>query len=127
MRQNSRDSFLIAPRICGAILVIFILSLVAYAPAAAGERGDWFESLLTPEGESCCDMSDCTKTAAEWRGDRWWADVQGKWRTIPLDRILTEPYSIDGDAYVCSANPANDDSHQIDPFIYCFIPPTMGS
>jgi hypothetical protein len=64
---------------------------------------------------------------AEWRKDRWWANVQGKWRAIPLDRILSEPYSIDGNAYVCSAKPYEDDSKGIDPAIYCFVPPTIGS
>jgi len=109
-----------------AILATFIFSVGFDASAVAGQRGDWFKSLLQPDGESCCDVSDCTQTVAEWREDRWWAEVNGKWRAVPRDRILSTPHSLDGRAYVCSADRANDDSHGIDPMIYCFVPPNMG-
>jgi hypothetical protein len=105
-----------------------MFAAAALAPAAAGERGDWFRSLVRPgTKESCCDIADCMRTDAEWRQDQWWANVRGRWRPIPDDRVLSTPLSLDGEAYVCSADPSNDDSRQVLPVIYCFIPPLMNS
>jgi len=108
-----------------ALAAFFLFGL--HVPVAAGERGDWFKSLLQPDGTSCCDVSDCAKSEAEWRENHWWAKVHGEWRQVPPDRILSEPYSIDGGAYVCRADPVTDDSKKLKPMIYCFVPPNMGS
>jgi hypothetical protein len=118
----------------GSLAALFIL---AGQPAGAGDgspsvdarRGDWFRSLMQPgkPDVSCCDISDCKRTVAEWKDGRWWADVRGKWRPIPAESVLVTPRSIDGDAYVCSAEEARADRHFIEPRIYCFIPPDIGS
>ena len=91
-------------------------------------RSDWFKSLTQPSSnESCCDISDCHKTSAKWESGGWWAEVRGRWRAVPQGVVLVRPYSIDGDAYVCSGDPANDEGHHIDPVIFCFVPPDAGS
>jgi hypothetical protein len=109
---------------------------------AAGDpaRAQWFASLRTPSGESCCDLSDCRVTRAEWRGDTqgWWVLVDGAWRPVPADKVLDWPRSIDGAAYLCSGSHSwgNTDQAQIRGLqivpslpgaIYCFVPPESGS
>ena len=66
-------------------------------------------------GASCCDISDCRQTKADWQKGQWWADVQGEWTPIPKEKELAKT-SIDGEAYVCSG---------YDRRIYCFVPPIM--
>jgi hypothetical protein len=99
-------------------------------------RAGWFETLKTPSGESCCNMSDCRPTRAEWRSDTegWWAHVNGKWRPVPADKVLTSPRSIDGAAYLCMGRdpPYGHGSLPGDVTsmlgaIFCFVPPDLGS
>lgn len=80
------------------------------------ERATWFRSLKQPNtGMSCCDVSDCRRTDADYRGGQWWAVVENNWTPIPQEKQL-DKLSIDGDAYVCSGPRGT---------IYCFIPPSM--
>ena len=119
---------------CQTVALLAIAGLaIAFGrsdPAAAegADRREWFRSLVQPgTGLPCCDIADCRRTSAEWRRDGWWADVRGKWRRVPNDVVLEHPHSLDGDAYICSADPINDESHRIDPPISCFVPPDWGS
>lgn len=108
------------------------------------KRSAWFKSLTVPgTGGSCCDISDCRRTEAEWKDGRWWAavampDKTSKWMPIEPGRVLAKPRSIDGEAYVCSsagsvAGPAFEPGigaytrPASDPLIYCSVPPDMGS
>jgi hypothetical protein len=107
--------------------------LAAAVPAAAGEvnatplprtsaigqdRHAWFKSLTQPDtGVSCCDVSDCRRTDADWRNGQWWAKVDGAWTPIPHNKELNRQ-SIDGDAYVCAGTTRT---------IFCFVKPDMGS
>jgi len=92
--------------------------IVLVFPADAQDRGSWFKSLKQPgSGFSCCDISDCKRTEADWRGGQWWAVVSGEWTPIPRDKEL-DKQSIDGDAYVCSSPNRR---------IYCFVRPDIGS
>ena len=101
-------------------------------------RAEWFESLKTPSGQSCCSQSDCRQTTAEWRGDTegWWVLVNGSWRPVPADKVLVSPKSIDGAAYLCSGSDSRGSADQDSPpgtippvlgTIYCFVPPDLGS
>ncbi len=102
-------------------LLIFLL--VGVSPALAGDRGDWFASLKqNGSGISCCDVSDCHATEAEWRRNHWYAVVSEKWTPVPPESVLQTPRSLDGEAYVC--NSAETPSSPA--FIYCFIPPLLG-
>lgn len=121
-------------------------SLAAAAELGAGEssRAAWFRSLKQPGTNlSCCDISDCRRTKAEWRGNGWVAEVAmpdgtKRWTPIPAERVLKQPHSIDGEAYLCQsagsvAGPAYLNGiglvtqGESEPTIYCFIPPDMGS
>ena len=113
------------------------LRMLAHGDAS---RAEWFETLRTPSGASCCSLSDCRSTPAEWRGDTegWWALVDGAWRAVPADKIVTWPKSIDGAAYLCAGLDSRGEPSDgvgsrlgnIPPLlgaIYCFVPPDLGS
>jgi hypothetical protein len=107
-------------------LAIIVLAAIAAFPAIAEEtKGDWFKSLKQPiTGASCCDISDCKRTKAEFKGGQWWADVPGggakdaQVTPIPNEKVLKDKFSFDGEAYVCSG---------YDRRIYCFVPPSPGA
>ena len=102
-----------------------------WAGSEMQSRRDWFQSLMEPgTNSSCCDEADCRRTVAQWRQGGWWAVVRGEWRPIPEASVLKGPRSIDGEAYVCSGDPALDASYgdtPKEPRIYCFVPPDLGS
>jgi hypothetical protein len=121
-------------------LVLPLLLTAFVSPTTGAEtvdRGDWFKSLTQPEsGESCCDISHCFRTDADWREGGWWAEVRGRWVPVPRSRIVTDATSIDGSAYVCStvmpmgfARPVPDELEAaiLRESIICFVPPDMGS
>jgi hypothetical protein len=88
---------------------------IAHDPSTA--RGAWFKSLKQPGSDaSCCDISDCRQTEANWRDGQWWAKVAGEWTPVPPSRELDKK-SFDGEAYVC----ANRDFK----IIYCFVRPNL--
>lgn len=114
------------------LLAAIALAVIAWAigTAHAQDRGAWFKSLKQPDtGVSCCDVSDCRRTNARWEGEGWQAVVNGEWRTIPANKVLQKPHSIDGDAYVCNGPEWHDDDGggSSPGLIFCFIPPDMGS
>ena len=85
---------------------VFLVGLVAVSSATvarAEDRHAWFKSLTMPGTTiSCCDISDCRRTEADWHGGQWWATVDGQWTPIPPNKELSKR-SIDGDAYVCAS------------------------
>lgn len=99
-----------------------LLALMALAgSASAQDRGEWFRSLKQPGTKtSCCDVSDCKKTEARWQHGGWTARsrLTGEMRQVPHDRVLDDPKSIDGDAYLCEGPGGR---------IFCFIPPDFGT
>lgn len=115
-----------------------VVMLCLPAGAQEQDRGAWFQSLKQPGSNlSCCDISDCRQTKAEWREGQWFAMVEEKWMPVPPERVLLKPHSIDGEAYVCNtaSRPAGEDYSPgigivpVGPStasILCFIPPTMG-
>lgn len=102
------------------------------------DRARWFESLKVPGTDaSCCNLDDCFQSEARQEPDgSWVAVVAGKWRAIPPEKVLTTPFSIDGEAYVCHSagyeggeafrNGAMFTMPPSDPIIYCFVPPIPG-
>jgi hypothetical protein len=109
------------------LAVLFVFGTLQRADAE--DRSSWFQSLRVPSTKaSCCDVSDCQRTEADWRGGHWWAVVDKKWREIPNKSVLTHPVSIDGSAYVCAGSPTWSISGLgRDPPIYCFVPPNWPS
>ena len=104
------------PQIIASILLAVLASSASSAATGDGRR-DWIEGLKQPRtGNSCCDISDCRKTLAEWRRDGWWAMVYGRWTPVPPETLLNGECSYDGDAYVCASWSAG---------VLCFVPPSM--
>lgn len=74
----------------------------------------WMRSLMRPDtGTSCCNLTDCAPTDAEWRDGQWWAVLRGAWTPIPPEKVLYKPVSMDGEAWLCAGATT----------IFCFVPP----
>ncbi len=112
-------------RVTATFLGLALLGVASSVAAAAEvnatsvspDRHAWFKGLTQPDtGASCCDISDCRRTTADWRNGQWWATVDGQWTPIPQSKVLQNKPSIDGDAYVCSG---------LSRTIFCFVKPSM--
>jgi hypothetical protein len=114
----------------GKAILAPLLCVASCSVAAASERGEWFHSLHMPGTNAlCCDEGDCHRTDADWRAGHWWALVNDEWREVPRSKVLSQPLSIDGSAYICSGSPAwtvGGDPHP-SAAIYCFVPPNWPS
>lgn len=108
-------------------VIVTMLGMAAVAlvlmawPAPAQDRGAWFKSLRMPgSGVSCCDISDCKQTDAQWQAGGWWAVSRYHKKLVPIPpaKVLQKPMSIDGEAYLCEGQAGT---------IFCFVPPSPGS
>lgn len=103
-------------RLLPVSLFLVAAGIAAAGPARAEDTGSWLRSLRQPDtGLSCCDISDCRQTEADWHSGQWWAKVDGQMTPIPKQKELQKS-SADGEAYVCAGQQRK---------IYCFIPPNM--
>jgi hypothetical protein len=101
-----------------AVAVAITLGLTG--PSPAQDRGAWFKSLKAPNGASCCDISDCMQTEAQWQGGGWFAThPSGRKVPVPPEVVLKRPMSIDGEAYACWLGASTA--------LRCFVPPSPGS
>ncbi len=107
-------------------------------------RGAWFSSLKMPgTNGSCCNMEDCERTDARQLDDQSWealmVDALGKhWVKIPPNKVIKEPKSVDGEAYLCHSQGdkggvrsslEGGKTYNASPsegLIYCFVPPVPG-
>lgn len=115
----------------GAFFLIS-LAIVMPSPAYAEDpyadadpaRKQWFESLTYPcpwDGEqqcSCCGAGDATQLSedqVEQRGTEWWIDLSGngEFEQVPPDRVIENPPSIDGQAYIFTRSSGQ---------FLCFVP-----
>lgn len=81
---------------------------------ASADQDQWMRSLIRPDtGTSCCNLNDCSPTDAEWRDGQWWAVYRGEWRAIPPEKVLSKPFSMDGEAWLCA----------MERTVFCFVPP----
>lgn len=118
--------------------VAAVVTLAMTAPAMAGgqwtdgPRSKWFKSLMEPDRpqQSCCDVSDCKETQARQLPDGSWEALWGgsRWISIPAEKVLKKPTSIDGNAYLCSTQPSAGEGAFVaaSPIVFCFIPPVPG-
>lgn len=144
---------LIGVAIVAAIIFGLGFALMSGVPPAHGhdwKRPDldaWYGSLKNPHASSrvvrdigCCSKDDCHETAAEMRGNDWWARLgrpvtlaNGQrdwepqdWVKVPAEAVLLHQDNPTGSAVIChSVNLARGGG--IDPAattVFCFIPPT---
>ena len=113
-------------------LGIIVLGLVtAWVALGAPPEGadlnsplaQWYRSLQTPQGMSCCDMADCrpvrARQVADDAGGHWeiFVGEEGQpkiWEAVPPDRVLRHNNE-DGRPIACRFGGR----------ILCFVPPSM--
>jgi hypothetical protein len=88
------------------VLAIALLACAGAASATPPENADpafapWFESLQAPNGTSCCTIADCRTTDYRTTGQGYEALVDGRWLTVPPDRVLQHSANPTGRAVVC--------------------------
>ena len=124
-RQGPFPDWTVFAPVVRRILALLICTTLAFVVAflasrAFGQdRGTWFKALRSPAtGQSCCDLADCKRTEADWKGEGWVAHYpDGEPVQVPNAIILDKP-SIDGFAYLCASKSKR---------LYCFIKPDFGS
>ncbi len=101
-----------------------------YADAAPKDkqRNDWYRTLKSNGGGSCCDLTDAAhldQRYARQLADRSWevflTDLQ-KWVPVPPDRVVHNKPSIDGEPYLFRYPSVLYDGS----LIRCFVPPIPG-
>ncbi len=71
-------------------------------PDADPALAPWFNSLRQPgSGISCCSIADCRPVDYRTVGDHYEAFIDGEWRKVPPDKVLTRVDNPTGRAVVC--------------------------
>ena len=99
-----------------------LICMVAAAAALAHEGEDplaqWYRSLSTADGQSCCEMRDCAPADARLTDHGWevlvvpW-EVAPRWVRVPEEAVLHR-FNPDGRPILCRTPNG---------FIRCFVPP----
>jgi hypothetical protein len=109
-------------------LVVLARIVAAYAHDHKQPGLDaWYAGLKRDgDGFPCCNITDCHRTEAEIRDDRWWARIGkplgdgewelGEWRPVPEETILKGKTNMAGEPVIC---------HGLDRTIYCFVEPNL--
>lgn len=125
-------ALILAALVCGVI----VLAWLSTVPANADEEHTrmyhadpaydrFFRSLATnpdaPGARSCCNMSDCHRVdAGQDASGVWWITLPGGSRlSVPPNRVIKSPLSIDGEAYACMGDPVHLEGSPV----RCFVPP----
>ena len=95
------------------------------------ERDAWFRSLAVPYAPgrtsySCCDLRDGHHIDLDHVRERsalWFVDLGKGFVTVPPDRVVKTPKTIDGEAYIFLMSAPTPDSPN---GIRCFVPPNPG-
>jgi len=95
-------------RWCALLLAGALLSSAGIAHATPPENADpelapWFQGLKAPNGSSCCSIADCRMTDYRNNGTGYEAMVDGRWMTVPEERVLDHIPNPTGRAVVCYA------------------------
>jgi hypothetical protein len=85
----------------GAMTIATPLS-AAPPPDADPAQAPWFNSLHQPgSGISCCSIADCRPVDYRTVGDHYEAYIEGEWRPVPPDKVITRADNPTGRAVVC--------------------------
>lgn len=89
-------------------LLLFVVS------AQAVDRGQyenvpdhirkWFKGVQTPNGESCCDISDGHRTSYDVRSGKYWVPIDGVWWEVPDKAVIRNAGNPVGEAVVWYVN-----------------------
>jgi hypothetical protein len=71
-------------------------------PDADPTMAPWFNSLRQPgSGISCCSIADCRPVDYRTVGDHYEAFIDGEWRAVPPEKVITRADNPTGRAVVC--------------------------
>jgi hypothetical protein len=103
IRRNLTD----AARRWGLVLPLGLLLLAAPLHAAPPPDADpamapWFNSLRQPgSGISCCSIADCRPVDYRTVDNHYEAFIEGEWRAVPPEKVITRADNPTGRAVVC--------------------------
>ncbi len=90
----------------------------AHIPRTESRIDDWFESLIAPDtGIPCCDRLDCREVASRRGPEGWQAWSEGRWLTIPEEKVVTDTTNPLEHAVLCWSPTLG---------LTCFVPPPAG-
>jgi hypothetical protein len=85
-----------------------------HAPA---EIRQWFRDLRSPDGVSCCEVTDCRRTEAHLSEGRWQARApDGSWVAVPRGRVIHDRGNPIGEPILCATQ---EDGTWL---VFCFVP-----
>jgi hypothetical protein len=51
---------------------------------------EWFESMVSPSGKSCCSYADGHRTEFEIRDNKYWVPINEVWTPVPPEAVLID-------------------------------------
>lgn len=101
------------------IYLSVITASVAEPPTNANPAlATWFRGLKAPNGTACCTIADCRRADYRLTPDGYQAMIEGRWVSVPWERVLRRIDNPTGEAVVCYV-PHTE-------LIMCFVrPPEM--
>jgi hypothetical protein len=108
------------------ILLIFVLLFKPYLAqalppsATPGPNSGWYESLRTPEGNSCCSLADCRHFPVKIMDGHYQVLYQDKWMAVPDAAVLKNQDNPTGDYVTCIQREYYYEG-ALTPRILCFV------
>ena len=88
--------------ILGAVLLLAGHARAAPPADADPQLAPWFNSLRQPWTNAlCCSIADCRPVLSRTVDGHYEALIEGEWRAVPDERVLTRPDNPTGRAVVC--------------------------
>lgn len=95
-----------------------------HPPQDAYTHDTFYKTWMRPDApnSSCCDKKDCYPVEARFRSGVWLAKRRedGKWLTVPPEKIERNRSSPDGRNHLCAPIPAYEAGYKNG--VICFIP-----
>lgn len=84
-----------------AVCIFGVKSWGAPPEDARPEFADWFNSLRTATGGSCCSIADCRHYSYRTAGDHYEIDYNGQWLVVPNSALIPRYDNPTGRAVAC--------------------------
>jgi hypothetical protein len=97
-----------------AALLLLMFGAAGRASAHSGDDplSNWYRSLVSDGGVSCCSEEDCHPVDAKYLGGEWLVFGESGWEIVPAESILHRE-NLDGRPILC----------RVWKKIQCFVPP----
>ncbi len=88
--------------ILGTVLLLACQARAAPPDHAEPSLAPWYNSLRQPWTNAlCCSVADCRPVLSRTRDGHYEVFIQGDWRVVPDDRVMSRPDNPTGRAVVC--------------------------